>query len=164
MCVNCCWKSLLYLATYEDFRDSIKSLKSCFKPQNNLHNNEHERESRKSLPQIFLSESHQIINTLEKPLQRGRLTSISIPVTNTTVSGAYAMRRMSMMPSVNYETPKSNCKHHRIDRQPSTRSQRIHEISHLSPSQSNLTRSRSMTIQSNFKHSPNCKWRKKFEA
>jgi hypothetical protein len=178
MCINCCWKTLIYIATYEEFRETILNLTSCSQPTNpSVVVSSDEREFRKSLPQIFLSDSNKTLILNPKEVEIIKLPSqrkLSFPVTNISLSGAYALRRMSVnVPSASYVIqPKvHNCNetkiNQQINRHSSMRTPRNREQSQLdpSPSQSNLTRSRSMTIQmKHFKHSPNCKLRKKFEV
>lgn len=49
-----------------------------------------------------------------------------------------------------------------VERQPSTRSTNSFRALQLCPSQASLTRSKSLTLQSTMKHSPNCRLNKKF--
>lgn len=171
MCLNCCWKTLIYIATYEDFRESILSFISCFQPRRNPTSGV-EREFRKSLPQIFLSDSTTMKQKELETSQRKRLVSVSFPVTIAPVHNeAEKIRRMSlnvpnMLSSYEIQRPQIHILHEMKSKQQINRhaSMRSPTTTRPSPSKSNLTRSRSMTIQTkHFKHSPNCKLRKKFE-
>lgn len=192
MCISCCSKLLFYLLAYDEFLASIKSFTTCFhvasvdeQPENNISSKVEEFTRKKSLPQIFLthsqSESKLVaaanMSTPFRHTHRHRLTSISIPVADFTEplsnSSYPPARRMSMMPSVSYGVfnppirvqTANEMRQARVNRQASTRSQRVTATlaNPSSSSTSNLLRSRSLAAlhtHSHMRHSPNCKLRR----
>lgn len=194
MCISCCSKLLLYLLAYDEFLASIKSFTTCFhvasvdeQPEHNISSKVEEFTRRKSLPlpQIFLthsqSESKLVaaanMSTPFRHSHRHRLTSISIPVADFTEplsnSSHPPARRMSMMPSVSYGVynppirvqTANEMRQARVNRQASTRSQRVAATlaNPSSSSTSNLLRSRSLAAlhtHPHMRHSPNCKLRR----
>lgn len=173
MCISCCSKLFLYLMAYDEFLASIKSFKTCFQHVNEQPANKVIEAPKKSLPQICLthSQSESKIANVSIP-HRQRLTSISIPVVDFIEKQSHSyppVRRMSMMPSVSYGVynpmkvqTANELRQTRVNRQASTRSQRVSILAHpSSSSQMNLPRSRSLAaFHTHMKHSPNCKLRR----